>query len=58
MYDADHARWFPTNKKCLAVVKNTIEPAILGAIIDFPTIVEYLEKIRSQYTGSSKTYAT
>ncbi|RLN24304.1 uncharacterized protein C2845_PM07G17980 [Panicum miliaceum] len=57
-YDADHAKWHPANKKCLAVVKNTIEPAILGAITDFPTVVEYLEKIRSQYTDSLKTYAT
>ncbi|RLM92197.1 hypothetical protein C2845_PM08G07070 [Panicum miliaceum] len=45
-------------RNVLAVVENTIEPAILGAITDFPTIVEYLDKIRSQYTGSSKTYAT
>ncbi|RLN08595.1 uncharacterized protein C2845_PM11G16100 [Panicum miliaceum] len=57
-YDTDHAKWLPANKKCWAVVKNTIEPAILRAISDFPTVVEYLDKIRSQYTGSSKTYAT
>ncbi|RLM66430.1 hypothetical protein C2845_PM16G19810 [Panicum miliaceum] len=57
-YDVDHAKWHPANKKCLAVVKNTIEPAIPGAITDFPTVVEFLEKIRSQYIGFSKTYAT
>jgi hypothetical protein len=57
-YDNDHAKWAPANKKCLAVVKNTIEPAIMGSITDCTTVTEYLEKIRSQYTGSSKTYAT
>ena len=57
-YEKAHAKWIPANKKCLAVVKNTIEPAISGSITDCPTVMEYLEKIKNQYTGSSKTYAT
>ncbi|KAL6594621.1 hypothetical protein ACP70R_048359 [Stipagrostis hirtigluma subsp. patula] len=57
-HDSDHAKWINANKKCLAVVKNTIEPAILGSITDCHTVIEYLEKIKGQYTGSSKTYAT
>ncbi|CAN6207802.1 unnamed protein product, partial [Urochloa humidicola] len=57
-FDTDNARWITGNKKCLAVVKNTIEPAIFGAITDCNTVVEYLEKLKNQYTGSSKTYAT
>jgi hypothetical protein len=40
------------------VVKNTIEPAIMGSITDCATILEYLEKLMNQYTGSSKTYST
>jgi hypothetical protein len=42
----------------LAMVKNTIEPAIMGSIPDCTTVIEYLEKLKNQYTGSSKTYAT
>ena len=30
----------------------------MGSIADSTNVVEYLEKIQSQYTGSSKTYAT
>jgi hypothetical protein len=40
------------------VVKNTIEPAIMGSIPDCATVTEYVEKLKNQYTGSSKTYAT
>jgi hypothetical protein len=57
-YDSDHTKWYPANKKCLAVVKNTIEPSIMGSITDCATVSEYLSKIKNQYTGSSKTYAT
>jgi hypothetical protein len=57
-YEKLYAKWVPANKKCLAVVKNTIEPAIMGSIPDCATVTEYLEKIKNQYTGSSKTYAT
>jgi hypothetical protein len=57
-YERLYAKWFAANKKCLAMVKNTIEPAIMGSIPDCPTIIEYLEKLKNQYTGSSKTYAT
>ena len=45
-------------KKCVAVIKNTIEPNILGSIGECDTTAEYLEKIKNQFTGSSKTYAT
>jgi hypothetical protein len=57
-YERLYTKWFPANKKCLAVVKNTIEPAIMGSIIDCATVTEYLEKLKNQYTDSSKTYAT
>ena len=42
----------------MAVIKNTIEPNILGSIGECDTATEYLEKIKIQFTGSSKTYAT
>ncbi len=57
-YDIEHAKWSLANKKCLAVVKNTIEPTILGSIPECDAVSEYLERIKSQLTSSSKTYAT
>ena len=57
-YDLEIKKWTNANKKCVAVIKNTIEPTILGSIGEFDSVTEYLEKIKSQFTGSSKTYAT
>ena len=54
-FDLEHRKWVTANKKCLAVIKNTIEPAIVGSILDCDTVTEYLERIKSQFTGSSKT---
>ena len=42
----------------MAVIKNTIEPAIVGSIPECDAVTEYLDRIKSQFTGSSKTYAT
>ncbi|WP_158318987.1 hypothetical protein, partial [Robertmurraya kyonggiensis] len=56
-YDLVMIKWKPANKKCVAVVENTVEPTILGAITDYHNVVEYLAKIKNQYTGSSKIYA-
>ena len=57
-YDLEHRKWVTANKKCLAVIKNTIEPAIVGSILECDTVTEYLDRIKSQFTGSSKIYAT
>ena len=38
--------------------KNTIEPGIVGSIPVCDTVTEYLDSIKSQFIGSSKTYAT
>ena len=57
-YDLEKAKWVSVNKKCLAVIKNTIEPAIVGSILECDTITEYLDRIKCQFTSSSKTYAT
>ena len=40
------------------MIKNMIELAIVGSISECDTITEYLGRIKSQFTGSSKTYAT
>jgi hypothetical protein len=57
-YDHDHKKWVTANKKCLAVIKNIIELAIVGSILECDTITKYHDRIKSQITGSSKTYAT
>ena len=57
-YDIEHRKWVTVNKKFFAVIKNTIEPAIVGSILECDTITVYLERIKSQFTASSKTYAT
>ena len=57
-YDFKHRKWVIANMKCLAVIKNTIEPAIVDSIPECDTVTEYLDRIKSQFTGSSKTYAT
>ena len=57
-YDLEHRKWVTANKKFLAVIKNTIEPTIMGSILECDTVTEYLDRIKSQFTGSSKTYAT
>jgi hypothetical protein len=46
-----------TNKKCLAVIKNTIQPALVGSISDYDMVAECLERIKSQFSCSSKIYA-
>ena len=58
LYTLEHRKYVTANKKCLAVIKNTIEPAIVGSILECDTVTEYLDRIKSQFTGSSKTYAT
>ncbi|CAN6195582.1 unnamed protein product [Urochloa humidicola] len=57
-YTLSNRQWTTANKKCMALVKNTIEPAFLGSIEECVSTGEYLDKIKSQFTGSSKTYGT
>ncbi|KAK1617061.1 hypothetical protein QYE76_022578 [Lolium multiflorum] len=57
-YTLEKRKWQTGNKKCMAFIKNTIENAIVGSIAECAFAGEYLEKIKSQSTGSSKTYAT
>ena len=54
----EHRKWITANKKCLAVIKNMTEPAIVGLILEFDTVTEYLDRIKSQFIVSSKTYTT
>ena len=54
----EHRKWVTANKKCLDVIKNMTEPAIVGSIPEYDMVTEYLDRIKSQFTGSSKIYAT
>ena len=53
-YDLEHRKWVTTNKKYLAVIKNTIEPVIVGSIPECDMVPEYLDRIKSRFTGSSR----
>jgi hypothetical protein len=58
VYDLQKQKWVNANKKFIAIIKNTIEPTIMGPIQECDTVTKYLEIIKSQFYGSSKTYAT
>jgi hypothetical protein len=53
-YDLEHRQWTLSNGKCLLVAKATIEEQIRSSIPECATAIEYLEKIKSQFTGSTK----
>jgi hypothetical protein len=57
-YDLQKQKWINANKKYVVTIKNMIEPTIIGSIQECDTVTEYLERIKSQFYGSSKTYAT
>jgi hypothetical protein len=57
-YDLDRAKWDSSNHKCLMVIKGSIEDPIRGSILECTTATEYLKKVESQFTGSSKAYAS
>ena len=40
------------------VAKSTISDAIMGSILDCDTTTKYLKKVESQFTSSSKAYAS
>jgi hypothetical protein len=57
-YEIEKINWERSNPKCLMAIKERISETIRGAIPDCATAVEYLEKVVSQFTGSSKAYAS
>jgi hypothetical protein len=52
--DLDRAKWDSSNHKCLMVIKGSIDDPIRGSILECTTAAEYLKKVESQFTGSSK----
>jgi hypothetical protein len=55
-YEIEKINWERSNRKCLMVIKERISEGIRGAIPECETVVEYLEKVESQFAGSSKAY--
>jgi hypothetical protein len=49
-YDLQMQKWVNTNKKCIAIIKNMIEPIIMGSIQECDTVTEYLERIVNSMT--------
>jgi hypothetical protein len=54
----DKINWERSNRKHLMVIKERISESIRWTIPDCETIVEYLDKVESQFTNSSKAYAS
>ena len=57
-YDLESKKWDISNRKYLMVANSIISNAIRGSIPDCDTATEYLKKVESQFTGSSKAYAS
>jgi hypothetical protein len=57
-YDLEHRQWTLSNRKYLLVAKATIEEQIRDSIPECATATEYLDKIKSQFTGSTKATAS
>jgi hypothetical protein len=57
-YEIEKINWERSNRKWLMVIKEKISESIRGAIPNCATAVEYLEKLESQFTGSSKAYVS
>ena len=53
----EHRKWVTANKKCLAVIKNMIEPTIVGSIPECDTVTKYLDRIKSSSLALQR-YAT
>jgi hypothetical protein len=57
-YGLERAKWDASNHKCLMVIKRSFMEAIRGAVPSCETAKEYLKKMESQFTSSSKTHAS
>jgi hypothetical protein len=55
-YEIEKINWERSNRKCLMVIKERILDSIRGSILDCATVVEYLDNVESQFTGSAKMY--
>ena len=58
VYNDEKALWEPSNRKCYMVIKSSTIESIRGAILDSNSAKEYLSKVKDQFKGSSKIYAS
>jgi len=57
-YGIQKTKWEFSNTKCLKIVRHLIYDSIEGSIPECTTAKELLERLKSQFTGSSKAYAS
>jgi hypothetical protein len=57
-YSINQVKWEKSNKKCMMIIKHSMAETIRGVIPECVTAKEYLEKVATQFTGSSKAYAS
>jgi hypothetical protein len=57
-YKIEKINWERSNRKCLMVIKERILESIRGAIPGCAIAMEYMEKMESMFTDSSKAYAS
>jgi hypothetical protein len=48
-YETEKINWEKSNHKCIMVIKERISEGIRGAILEYKTVVEYLEKLESLF---------
>jgi hypothetical protein len=53
-YDLEKKKWDISNRKCLMVVRATIADPVRGSIPECDTTIEYLQRVKNQFTSSSK----
>ncbi|KAJ1275373.1 hypothetical protein BS78_05G130700 [Paspalum vaginatum] len=57
-YSIDKRRWEISNNKCLMIIRHRINDSIEWSIPECTTTKELLERLKTQFTGSSKAYAS
>jgi molybdopterin converting factor small subunit len=57
-YEIEKINCERSNRKCPLMIKERISEGIRGTNSECETAVEYLEKVESQFTGSSKAYTS
>jgi hypothetical protein len=57
-YGIQKTKWEFSNTKCLKIVRHLIYDSIEGSIPECTTAKELLERLKSQFTRSSKAYAS
>ena len=51
-FDIDRAHWNNSNHKCLMIIKGSISANMKEAISECTTAAEYLQRVKSQFTGT------